>query len=110
MTTHNATLDEPFFSMVRDGTKIFEVRPQRGEWEKLTVGGQIRFASKTGKAPFVKKITNITGFRNFEDAVAEHGTALMPNLETRREVLEAYLKIGDYGKWEGPILMFTLSD
>lgn len=114
MSFHTANLIEPHWTNVRDRVKNLELRPERSTWARVRVGDKIIFSRKTeGEAAqfFDRKVENVVGFRNFSEAVKEYGVRLMPNLSAEPEkILEAYLDIGDYREWEGPVVVFHLQE
>lgn len=68
--------DEPWFLCIRNQTKTYEARLEKGEWKDITVGDTIIFERDD---EFVCTwVTEIKYFPNFEEAFLELGQALVP--------------------------------
>lgn len=97
-------LNSPWFDLVKDGKKKYDVRENTKETDKLFIGDVITFSHKTDKTkkPYDVVVGEILHFKTFRLAIRKMGIdKLMPGAKTINKaclVYQQYVTLADQRK------------
>lgn len=109
------SLNDPWFSFVKDGTKKYEGRVKRQNIMNLKPGDVIEFKHHTNHQktqPFQRRVVKLLPFSTFEEALTTLPLAeVLPGVKTVQEGIDIYLKFVSLStQKEHGIVMIQLED
>jgi ASC-1-like (ASCH) protein len=68
-------LSNPWFSLIKEGTKIYEGRICEGYWSKIKIGDKITFYNEDGKdkESYNVEIEEISYYKSFKEGIEKVG-------------------------------------
>tara|TARA_Y100000590_G_scaffold455846_1_gene605236 strand:+ start:1147 stop:1590 length:444 start_codon:yes stop_codon:yes gene_type:complete len=104
---HNMDLNEPWFSLVKDGYKTIEGRIYDDKRRIIQIGDTITFTNKKGQGePFSKAVVDLaiwdnsnkkSGKSKFKDVINwKNYKQLIPTAENEKEAIKVYKDIPGY--------------
>ena len=93
MVNHEMNLDTIYFDFIKEGKKIYETRVYDEKRKEMKLLDIILFKDRGSKRTFKAKITELSYFKNFKDAILASGLKkVLPNARSVDEGVQLYEK------------------
>jgi ASC-1-like (ASCH) protein/mannose-6-phosphate isomerase-like protein (cupin superfamily) len=83
----------PWFTLIKEGKKTVEGRPNRKDFAQMKVGDKIEFFNKELNENFMAEITNVSHHKTFEEMIKSNGIDnVLPGIRNLDEGVEVYMQ------------------
>lgn len=90
-------LEPVYFNAIKNGVKIYETRVFDEKRQKLKLLDDIKFIERGTNKSFVKKISELSYYTNFEDAIKDVGIRkVLPNVRSLQDGVKLYESFPGY--------------
>lgn len=83
----------PWYTLIKEGKKTVEGRPNRKDFAQMKVGDRIEFFNKELNENFMVEITNVTHHKSFEEMISSNGIDnVLPGIRNLDEGVQVYMQ------------------